>query len=86
MPETCVRHEEALAQMKRDSQANTDAHRELKDILDRVDEAIRGNGSPGIRTQISRIKLQVGVLWGLFISAALATVGFVVNHFLGDRP
>ena len=89
MPEVCVRHDEALQRIESDQNAanaaNAADHREIMDKLDSMDEAIRGNGSPGIRTQISRLKLQVGVMWGLFIAGITAAVVFVVRHFLEEK-
>ena len=90
MPETCVRHEETMNRMESEQSsiaaANAADHAEIKEMLHAMDESIRGNGQPGIRTQISRLKLQVGVMWGLMITGMGTAITFIVRHFIKETP
>lgn len=51
--------------------------------LDRLDEAIRGNGKPGIQTRLDRIERFQHFIWFIAGAALTAGVGVAVHWFGG---
>ncbi len=60
---------------------------EIKEKLDRLDEAIRGNGKPGIQTRLDRLETSAAarsrVLWIIAAAVLTLAVGAVWKLILG---
>lgn len=55
--------------------------------LDRIDQAIRGNGKPGIQLRLDRLEAAEGVrsrlLWIIAASTVTLTIGAMCKLFIG---
>lgn len=60
---------------------------EIKDKLDRLDEAIRGNGEPGLKVRIDRLEraeaIRSRLLWLIAASTVTGTVSLVFQLIRG---
>ena len=56
-------------------------HRELVTAIQRLDEAVRGNGRPGLRIEVDRLKQAEQRRQWLMRAILLAIIGLLVDAF-----
>jgi preprotein translocase subunit SecY len=52
----------------------------IKHKLEKMDRTINGNGKPGLREDVIKIKLQVVTMWGVFIAVLIAVVADISKY------
>ena len=67
---------EVVMTMLRDIQSDTG---EIRKDLTRLDNAVRGNGQPGLKTEVAVIKARNRITLGILIPIGLAVITLIVK-------
>ena len=52
----------------------------IKKRVEKLDDSLNGNGRPGLKQDIARMKIQVMTLWGILIAAITSFISGIADH------